>query len=237
MKIRHPAMNKVAGLALSWVLRRWVGTLSFRYRNLTALDVEPRQDNGAGPYLYAFWHQDVVALTARYAGPHLCTMISEHADGQLITEAGRHLRMKTVAGSSTRGGIRALRQMLRQKGPVSLVITPDGPRGPVHEVKMGVVYLASRSGLPIVPIGVGYRRAWRMRTWDGLVIPWPCGKIYCVGGAPIRVPAAADRETLEAYRLQVQDALNHAHAVARGLVERKKAPGRAMRGILAGEGS
>lgn len=221
MKIRHPAIRKFTGLALSWLLRRWLNTLSFRFRSLTALDVEPRQDNPAGPFLYAFWHQDVVTMTARFAGPYMCPLISEHADGQLITEAGRHLRMKSVVGSSTRGAVRAVRQMLNRKGSVNLVITPDGPKGPRNEVKAGVVFLASRSGLPVVPMGFGYRRAWRMRTWDRLAIPCPGSRVCCVGGAPIRVPPDASREVLEAYRIEVQDALNHAHDVANWMAERK----------------
>src|SRR5437660_232716 len=79
MMIRHPSVIKLAGLGLSWLLRRWVGTLGVRYRNLSEHDVEPRLGNTAGPYLFALWHQDIFPLTARYAGPHLCTMISEHA--------------------------------------------------------------------------------------------------------------------------------------------------------------
>jgi lysophospholipid acyltransferase (LPLAT)-like uncharacterized protein len=224
MKIRHPAFTKIGGLALSWLLRRLAGTLSLCYRNLTPLDVEPRQSNRTCPYMYAFWHENVTLLTACYAGPHLCTMISEHADGQIITEAGRHLRMNTVSGSTTRGGLRASRQMLRQKESVSLVITPDGPRGPARVAQGGVVYLASRSGLPIVPIAVGYRSAWRLPTWDRMALPCPGSKVYCVGGAPIHVPARAKRETLEVYRVKVQDALNEAQEAAEWLAQRKKDP-------------
>ncbi len=219
LKIRHPAVRKVAGLGLSWLMRRWVGTLSVRYRNLTSLDVEPRQGNASGPFLYALWHHDVAVLTAHYGGPHLCALISEHADGRLITEASRHLRMKSVAGSSTRGGIRAVRQMLRQKGHVNLAVTPDGPHGPLHEVKPGVIYLAAKSGLPIVPLGVGYRGAWRLRSWDRLVIPRLAGKVQCVGGEPIHVPADANRAALEAYRLQLQEALDHVHDVAAEMID------------------
>ena len=233
MKIRHPAVRKIAGLALSWLMKRWLNTLSIRFRNLSPLDVEPRQDNLSGPFLIALWHQDIAVMTARYAGPHLCPLISEHADGQLITEASRHLRMKAVIGSSTRGAVRAVRQMLNRKGTGSLVITPDGPKGPRNEVKTGVVYLASRSGLPVVPLGISYQRAWRLRTWDRLAIPWPCSKVYCVGGAPIHVPPDASRETLETYRLQVQDALIHVHEVAKWMSERRARKAAAGRGVLA----
>ena len=217
MKIRHPAVRKLAGLGLSWVLRRWINTISFKFRNLSPTDLEPRQDNPAGPFLVAFWHQDVAVMTARYAGPHMRPLISEHADGQLINEAGRHLRMKAVMGSTTRGAVRAVRQMVNHKGPVNLVITPDGPKGPKFEVQSGVVYLASRGGLPILPIGYGYGKAWRLPTWDRMVIPWPGSEVYCVGGVPIHVPPDAGREELEVYRMRVQEAMNHARAVAEWL--------------------
>jgi lysophospholipid acyltransferase (LPLAT)-like uncharacterized protein len=229
--IRHPVLRKIAGLMLSGLIRGLASSVSFRYRSLALEDVEPRQDNLQGPYLYSLWHEDLPILAAWYGGPHLCTLISEHADGQLISEAVRHMRMKTVAGSSTHGGIRAVRQMLRQPQHLHLVVTPDGPHGPRRQVKPGLVYLASRSGLPIVPLVVGYRRAWRLRSWDRLAIPRPGGKVFCLGGAPVHVPADIGKAELEMYRVQVQEAMDTVHELATLRAERRRGkPG--LRGNL-----
>jgi lysophospholipid acyltransferase (LPLAT)-like uncharacterized protein len=219
MKLRHPLFKKLAGAMLSGLLRSWQSTISISFHSLSSHDVEPRHDN-LDRYLYSIWHEDLAIMTAQYGGPHMCPLVSEHTDGQLLSEASRHLRMRCVPGSSTRGGIRAIRELLRQKN-AHLVVTPDGPRGPRQVVKQGLIYLASRSGLPIVPLCAGYRRAWRLRTWDQLAIPCPFSKVYCVGGAPIAVPADLDRNGLERYRLLVQEAMDFAHARVTWRAERR----------------
>src|SRR5574341_1954689 len=86
-------------------------------------------------------------------------------------------------------------------------ITPDGPRGPRQVFKVGAVYLASRSGLPIVPITVAYRHRWKLRSCEELQVPRPftCGVIHV--GAPVAVPPSLDESDLEAWRLRLQETL------------------------------
>ncbi len=59
----------------------------------------------------------------------------------------------SIRGSSTRGGLRAVRHLLKvaHQGQ-DLVMTPDGPRGPACRVQAGVIYLAKVTGFPIVPL-------------------------------------------------------------------------------------
>jgi len=72
---------------------------------------------------------------------------------------------------------------------------------------MGAVYLASESGLPIVPIAVSYGRCWRLKSWDEFLVPWPFtwGVIH-VGGA-IAVPPLLDASGLETWRLRLEEVL------------------------------
>ena len=63
--------------------------------------------------------------------------------------------------------------MLRLSRQAHLVITPDGPRGPRRQVQAGMVYLAARTGVPIVPVGIGYDRPWRTKSWDRFAVPRP----------------------------------------------------------------
>jgi lysophospholipid acyltransferase (LPLAT)-like uncharacterized protein len=144
------------------------------------------------------------------------------------------MRMKSAVGSSTRGGVRALRQILRQHGQLSLAVTPDGPRGPRREVKSGAIYLASRGGLPIVPIAVGFQRAIRLRTWDRLAMPWPGSKVHCFGGEPIVVPPDLDREGLEDYRTVVQRAMDKLQELAEQTAENRQPGFTTYRNGLAG---
>lgn len=213
MKIRHPALIKTAALTGSVAIRLWMGTLQYRYRPL-GLNVDPHQRDLAGRYIYAIWHENLLLPAYLYGRPDIHVLISQHADGQLIAEVCRHLRFKLVRGSTTRGGVEAVRHMLRLSRGSHLAITPDGPRGPRRRVQMGLIYLAARTGLPIVPIGIGFQRPWRLKSWDRFALPRPWSRSVCVTADPIRIPADADRDEFEDCRLRVERILSHVNELA-----------------------
>ncbi len=208
MKIRHPALVTAAGFGAAWLVRLWLRTLRYQYRPLGP-DVRPDRV-GSRRYIYAIWHENMLLLAQRYARPDVRVLISRHADGQIIAEVCRRLGFGLVRGSTTRNGVEAVRQMLRLGGEAHLGITPDGPRGPRRRAQPGVVYLAARTGLPVVPVGVGYRRPWRARSWDRFALPRPWSAATCVTGEPIPVPPDADRDRLETYRRRGEEALRDA---------------------------
>jgi lysophospholipid acyltransferase (LPLAT)-like uncharacterized protein len=219
MKIRHLVLIKAMGFAVAWLVRLWIGTLRYRYRPM-GVNVDPNQPNFRGRYLYAFWHENILVPAYHYGRRDISVLISQHADGQLIAEACRHLGFRLVRGSTTRGGTEAIRQMLRLSRSAHLAITPDGPRGPRRKVQPGVVYLAARTGLPIVPIGIAFQRAWRMRSWDRFAVPHPWSAAVCVTTAPISVPDNLAKDQLEHYRLEVENAMNAATEAAEKIVNR-----------------
>jgi hypothetical protein len=89
-----------------------------------------------------------------------------------------------------------------------VAITPDGPRGPRRELAQGAVFLASRMGLPIVPMGLGYDRPWRLKSWDRFAVPRPFSRARGVVGPEIHIPADLDRAGIESHRLAVERILN-----------------------------
>src|SRR5262245_58204779 len=129
MKIRHPELVKLAGFSISWLVRVLVGTVRFRCVALGPR-VEPTEPGLAGRYLYSFWHETILLPAYHYKHTAARVLISEHADGEMIARACGHLRLKAVRGSTTRGGAKALRELVELKGKSPVVITPDGPRGP-----------------------------------------------------------------------------------------------------------
>jgi lysophospholipid acyltransferase (LPLAT)-like uncharacterized protein len=221
MKIRHPLLIKAFGLATAALVRLWMGTLRYRH-HAQGPDLTPHQPGLKGRYIYAFWHENMLVPAHQYSRPDAHVLISQHADGQLIAEACRHLRLKVVTGSTTRGGVEAMRQLVRLAGKSHLVLTPDGPRGPRRRVQAGLVYLAARTGLPIVPVGFAYQRAWRLRSWDRFVLPWPWSAVIGVTLEPVQVPANLGRGELETYRARVEQALEQATGLAERLVERQR---------------
>src|SRR4051812_24165499 len=95
MKLRHPVLIKSAGLAASWAIRFWIGTLRYRYRSLGP-NVWPHQRGLEGRYIYAFWHENILLPAYHYGRPDIRVLISQHADGQLIAEVCRHARAVDV---------------------------------------------------------------------------------------------------------------------------------------------
>ena len=206
MKLRQPWLIKAAGFSAAWALRLWLGTLSYRYRPLGP-NVDPRRPECRRRYIYAFWHENMLLPAYHYGHARVHVLISQHADGQLIAEVCRHLGFGTVRGSTRRDGARAVRRMLKLGRSAHLSITPDGPRGPRRQVQPGLIYLAARTGLPVVPAGFAYDNPWRARSWDRFALPRPWSRATCVTGEPVVVPAEARREELEEYRRRVEEAL------------------------------
>jgi lysophospholipid acyltransferase (LPLAT)-like uncharacterized protein len=220
MKIRQPWLLKVLGFAVACLVRLWIGTIRYRYRPLGGR-MNPDQRNFQGRYLYAFWHENLLMPAYQYGRPDVWVLISQHADGELIASAVRYLGFKAVRGSTTRGGMEAVREMMRRGHKDHLAITPDGPRGPRRRVQPGLIYLAARTGLPIVPIGFAFRRAWRLNSWDRFVLPHPWSEVVCVTTEPISVLENAGKDELEAYRLRVEEAIQQATETAERWVGRR----------------
>jgi lysophospholipid acyltransferase (LPLAT)-like uncharacterized protein len=212
MKLRHPTHIHWASSLGALTLRGLLATLRFRYYALGP-DVNPNHCPPGTRYIYAFWHEMLLLPALRFARPDIRVLISTHADGELIAQVCRKLGFGLVRGSSTRGGTEALREML-DESRAHFAITPDGPRGPRRQAQLGVVFLAARTGLPIVPLGLSFSRAWRANSWDRFAIPQPFSRAVCVSGELIEVPARSSRADLEVYRQRLEAALAHATALA-----------------------
>lgn len=165
-------------------------------------------------YLYAFWHARLLMIPRLTQGNwHGYMLISEHRDGGFIADTMRLLGIRTLRGSSTRGGARAMRQMIRavQEEHCHLGITPDGPKGPRETVKKGTVQLAQKTGLPVVPICYATSRCWRINSWDRFYIPKPFSRGVFVFGDPVVVQADDD---IEEARQRVQQVMDRAQQQA-----------------------
>ena len=223
MKIRHPMIVRILGFALACFVRAWAGLVNYRYRSLGP-KIEPDRLGFGERYLYAFWHEDLIIPAYRYGHTRAHVLISTHADGELIAVVCRWLGLRLVRGSNTRDAVKAVRAMIRRQD-AHLVVTPDGPRGPRRTVQPGLVYLAAKSGLPIIALGFAYSRAWRARSWDRLAVPLPWSSVVCVQAEPIRVPEDVRKEQLEVYRLRVADAFRRADEAAHRLLGAAARPG------------
>src|SRR5579875_970350 len=219
MKIQHPALIRAVGVTGSWLVRRLVGTNHFHFRYADPT-VDPAVARRTGQrYIYAFFHEVMLFPAYYWAWPEMQILISDHRDGELITQVVKRLGFGVVRGSTTRGGARALREMTGRVDQGHLCVTPDGPRGPRRHVHQGLAYLASRTGLPIVGAGMAFRRPWRARSWDRFAVPRPFSAACCVVPPPVIVSPDAGREEIEAARMEVEARMNRATEEAEAWAE------------------
>jgi lysophospholipid acyltransferase (LPLAT)-like uncharacterized protein len=211
--LRRPWVIRTLAFCGALLIRCWIGTLRYEYRPLGP-NVDPHQPGFKQRVIYAFWHENLLLLAYQYGRPDIYVLISDHADGQLITDIAERLGFRTVRGSKTRNGAKAMLEMLRRGADAHIAITPDGPRGPRRQVQQGVVYLAAKTGMPIVPIGIAFDRPRRARSWDRFALPVAFRRARTVTGELIQVPGDADREQMEVYRQRVERAMHEAGEVA-----------------------
>lgn len=168
--------------------------------------------------IFTFWHEYIGVVLPRWGHTPLTVLCSQHRDGEVVNQVAASLRLHIVRGSSNRGGSGAIRQLKQNAKFSSIAITPDGPRGPRRQMAIGPVYLASLLKIPIVPVGIGIDRCWRLRTWDQFAVPLPFARVRFILGPKIMIDATKNRDQMEANRLSVENLMNdlsqHAQAWA-----------------------
>lgn len=215
MKIRNKRLLAAAGWTGATAARALVRSLRFEYRCLGPT-VVPLGVVPPGPrYAYALWHEYLLLPTVRFSHPDGAAMVSKHADGHYVEALLKAGGMGTVLGSTNRGGVEAVRFILNDPAARRhLVVTVDGPRGPRREVQPGIVYIASRAGMEIVPIGVGFQRPWRAGSWDKFAVPKPGSRAKAILGVPFAVPARLKTAELEPYVHRLQSEMDRLTAAA-----------------------
>ena len=197
-----PLSLRLAGLFASQGIRAWMSTLEYR-----ALYYDRSVDATFGcdrPRIYIFWHENI--LVPLYLRGHcdLAMLLSKHRDADVLARVAYHMGFDCVRGSTNRGSRAALLDMTRRGKHMHLAITPDGPRGPRRKLAIGPIYLASRTGMPIVPLGFGADRPWRAKSWDRFAVPRPFSQVRGIIGPELSIPAELDREQLEIRRKSVE---------------------------------
>jgi lysophospholipid acyltransferase (LPLAT)-like uncharacterized protein len=188
-----------AAKIINWLYRR------LRPETLDNAAVRNLMDQGK-PVILAFWHDQLLLMVKGYSGHGAKVLISSSKDGELISRTMAYFGLGSVRGSSNRGGRTAFKEMLNlSKEPLDLVITPDGPKGPRHTLKDGVVQLARISGRPVVPTAFACSHGHRFQSWDQFLLPFPWGRAIYIYGDPLTF---GNDETAESFQSRLQHAMN-----------------------------
>lgn len=194
--------------------------MSFKSENYPAKDKR---------VIFALWHHDQLCLDGIPNRDNLNILISKSIDGEIIARVVERMGFKTVRGSQNKwwkdkGGKEATFELIsRLNNGENIAVTVDGPSGPLHQVKNGVIKIAKLTGAPIIPV-VWYsknRFLSSLPTWDKLRIPLWFLKSVNIYGEPIYVPETATKDEEKQIRLQLQAELLNLKHYAEKLIYKK----------------
>jgi len=208
VKIKSTFLHKLGALLGTGAVRAWMGTLDYKVAFYDPA-TDPASPACSGQNIYLFWHEYILFPFYLRGHCNIAMLLSRHTDAEMLSYAAVHMGFEFVRGSTRRGGVTAVRELLRKSRKMHLTITPDGPRGPRRKLAPGPIYLASKLGMPLVLLGAGYDRPWRVRrAWDRFAIPRPGSRARCVLSPEIHVPPDLDRPGIEHFRGCVEQLLN-----------------------------
>lgn len=173
------------------------------------------------PCIYAMWHKNQFAIYGIEDKPHTNIQVSTSIDGELVARAIQKMGFRVVRGSAGRkGAVESTMQMIKRlKEGESVGIMIDGPHGPLYKVKNGVIKLAQKTGMPIIPLH-WYSSQLTFVTfpsWDKMKSPFGDCKILNVYGDPIYVKEDATEEEIEAAKANLKQQLFDLEAKAPAL--------------------
>lgn len=207
MRIKSKLLDKTGGFLIASVVRNWMGTLDYQ-ASLQDPTVDPIHPEFRSPVIFLNWHEYIPLLFYLRGHCNTSMLLSQHQDAEYLSQAARHMGFSTIRGSSTRGGVAALKKIFREARAMNLAITPDGPKGPRRKMAQGAIYLSSRLNIPLIAIGLGFDRPWRVNTWDQFAIPRPYSRARVIASPLIQIPAGLDRDGIEHHRQQVEKRLS-----------------------------
>ena len=151
-------------------------------------------------YIFIFWHSRLMMMNLMPGAPKLLSVvISHHKDGEVIGKATKLFGKSVIWGSTRRGWAGVTKEIFRAfRKNTSVVITPDGPRGPAQQINSSLAKIASKTAVSIVPVSYGCRRKKVLNSWDKFIFPFPFNKLKFVYGSEIKVPKnLSDAEVTE----------------------------------------
>lgn len=215
-------LTKIIAQILYYLIR--ILNLTYRYEFIglenkqKAKDLSPHKT-----FAYALWHQNLIGAIFSHIGEHFTMVISESKDGELVAVTCEKFGHRPARGSSTRGGKKALIEIVKnmKKGfPGALSV--DGPKGPPHVVKAGVIEIARLCHSAIVPLSPYAQSAWvTKKSWDQFRIPKPFTKIVVVIGEPIMIDEHASREQFEDIAKLVAEKIELGEEIAKNHLAKK----------------
>jgi lysophospholipid acyltransferase (LPLAT)-like uncharacterized protein len=157
--------------------------------------------------IHSFWHGRILPATLYFQRRGIVVITSENYDGEWIARIISKFGYGTARGSTSRGGPKALLQLVRDVKSKGVAFTLDGPRGPAEIAQLGAVWLAKATGNPLMPFHAEAASSWTMKSWDRTQIPKPFTTVAMAIREPIYVPRGTDERAMDAARTALEASL------------------------------
>ncbi|GAB6099446.1 lysophospholipid acyltransferase family protein [Halanaerocella petrolearia] len=168
-----------------WLSKLTNSSLDLQVKNESRLNKLQKNNSRI---IFATWHGLLWLPIYHLRDQGHVALASQSNDGEYISRVLDKFGWDVVRGSTSRGGARSLLKLVKKlKAGKNIAITPDGPRGPRHEVKSGILYLAQKTDSIIVPLGVAFNKKKVFASWDQFELPYPFAKGAFVYGKPLEV--------------------------------------------------
>jgi len=168
------------------------------------------------------WHRCTIYLMIKYGYLHPMALLSPSKDGDLLADFSKKLGFVVARGSSSRGGKQGSEQLvdfLNTGGRIATTVA-DGPQGPALRAKPGLVRIAQKSGVHLMPLIWSATCVWMFtRAWDRTIIPKPFSRIVISASKPYLIPKTAQGEEFDAYVKNMERTLNFMTRDVDGMVD------------------
>ena len=195
-KTKQKFLRFVGMYLLYYVLVLLIKTLRVETRNSESIEKNLKEKKN---FVLAFWHGTMLLPWYYHRNKNFSALVSQSKDGEILTRLLKRWNYSVVRGSSNMGGKEALELLMRESSEGrNIAITPDGPKGPIYEMKAGAVVCAKKNSIPLYLLGARYDKKYILKSWDKFEIPKPFSKVSLVYSDPKFIDPGADYDTTSA---------------------------------------
>lgn len=168
------------------------------------------------PFILAFWHSQLMMISFSWKNKKkLNILASGHSDGRFGAIIGEYFRLNNIPTYNKNKNIslRPIFKLLQQNNYIG--IAPDGPRGPKEKISEGIIKIAKKTKIPIIPLGFWSSKNFQLKSWDSFLISKPFSKCSFVWGEAIKIPEDSTNQEIINFQNILENNINECIKVAK----------------------